>query len=89
MKLNLVKYIGLLFAVSIVISSCRNEANKIEETCFDEIKNQNELRVDCGGVCPPCEPTCDDGFRNQDEQSPETGLNPAALVVGIDCGGEN
>jgi hypothetical protein len=88
MKINLFKIFGLLLVAGLVFSSCRNEDNKIEETCFDEIKNQNEFRVDCGGVCPPCEPTCDDGYRNQDEQSPETGLNGAAVVVGIDCGGE-
>lgn len=88
MKINLFKIFGLLLVAGLVFSSCRNEDNKIEETCFDEVKNQNEFRVDCGGVCPPCEPTCDDGYRNQDEQSPETGLNPAASVVGIDCGGE-
>jgi len=71
----------------LIFSSCRNEENKIEETCFDEIRNQNELRVDCGGVCAPCEPTCDDGFQNQDEQSAESINN--INVVGIDCGGEN
>ena len=27
-----------------------------KESCFDEIKNQNEDGVDCGGVCKPCEP---------------------------------
>lgn len=26
----------------------------IEETCFDGIRNQNEERVDCGGVCGEC-----------------------------------
>lgn len=25
------------------------------ETCFDSIKNQNEIGVDCGGICMPCE----------------------------------
>lgn len=24
-------------------------------TCFDKIRNQGELDVDCGGPCPPCE----------------------------------
>ena len=24
------------------------------ETCFDNIKNQNEVNVDCGGICYPC-----------------------------------
>jgi homoserine acetyltransferase len=26
----------------------------LEETCFDGIKNQDELQVDCGGRCSPC-----------------------------------
>jgi len=42
-------------------------------TCEDGILNQNEIRIDCGGVCPPC-PTCSDGIQNQGE-------------TGIDCGG--
>jgi len=42
-------------------------------SCFDGVKNQNEILPDCGGVCKPC-PTCDDGIRNQGE-------------VAIDCGG--
>ena len=25
------------------------------ETCFDGIKNQNEIGIDCGGACKPCE----------------------------------
>jgi len=24
-------------------------------TCFDNIKNQGEIDIDCGGPCPPCE----------------------------------
>ena len=26
-----------------------------EPTCFDTVKNQDELNTDCGGVCGPCE----------------------------------
>ena len=88
MKTNLFKLFGLLLFASLVVVSCRNEKNKIEETCFDEIKNQDEFRVDCGGVCPPCEPTCDDGYLNQDEQAPPTD-NFEYPAAGIDCGGEN
>ncbi|MDD5332012.1 MAG: Ig-like domain-containing protein [Candidatus Nanoarchaeia archaeon] len=43
------------------------------ETCFDNIKNQNEILPDCGGICKAC-PTCDDGTLNQKEQE-------------VDCGG--
>ncbi|MFH1065731.1 MAG: hypothetical protein V1734_04475 [Nanoarchaeota archaeon] len=43
-------------------------------TCFDNIKNQDEIVADCGGsICKPC-PTCDDNIQNQGEES-------------IDCGG--
>ncbi|MBU2637625.1 MAG: hypothetical protein KJ955_01500 [Nanoarchaeota archaeon] len=42
-------------------------------TCFDGIKNQDELLIDCGGICKDC-PTCDDNIQNHGE-------------TGIDCGG--
>eukprot|EP00121_Abeoforma_whisleri_P014479 Awhi_evm1s13349 len=44
-----------------------------EESCEDGILNQNEIDVDCGGVCGICQ-NCDDGLQNQDE-------------TGVDCGG--
>jgi len=52
--------------------------------CSDGIKNQNEILVDCGGICDACvvQPiapniteSCYDNIRNQDE-------------VGVDCGGK-
>lgn len=63
---------------------CRTLDNKPTETqgctytefptCFDGIKNQDEIVADCGGnICNPC-PTCDDNIQNQGEDS-------------IDCGG--
>lgn len=42
-------------------------------SCFDDIRNQGETAVDCGGPCAPCA-TCSDGIQNQGEQ-------------GLDCGG--
>lgn len=42
-------------------------------TCSDNILNDNETGVDCGGPCPPC-PNCSDNIQNQNEE-------------GIDCGG--
>ncbi|MCD4666744.1 hypothetical protein K8R47_02965 [archaeon] len=42
-------------------------------TCDDKILNQDEILIDCGGICEPC-PTCNDGLLNQGEK-------------GIDCGG--
>jgi len=34
----------------------------IEPTCYDNLKNQGETDVDCGGPCPACklQPTCND-----------------------------
>jgi uncharacterized repeat protein (TIGR01451 family) len=51
----------------------------VQDTCSDELQNQDETGVDCGGsVCQPCPPpippTCIDGIQNQDE-------------TGSDCGG--
>jgi hypothetical protein len=42
-------------------------------SCFDGVQNQNEVLIDCGGVCKAC-PTCDDGIQNHGEEK-------------IDCGG--
>lgn len=42
-------------------------------SCFDQIKNNNEEGIDCGGSCVPC-PSCNDGIKNQDESD-------------VDCGG--
>ncbi|HDP74037.1 MAG TPA: hypothetical protein ENN46_03735 [Candidatus Woesearchaeota archaeon] len=63
------------------MANCNTTYNKPPEwrfciytpTCYDGIKNQGELGVDCGGPCPPC-PSCNDGIKNQGEE-------------GIDCGG--
>ncbi len=78
------KLFSVLFISAAVFQGCRNEANEIQATCFDEVRNQGELRVDCGGPnCPECPPTCDDRIANQDEISPVVG------ALGIDCGGTN
>ena len=42
-------------------------------TCDDDLQNQGESGVDCGGPCPAC-PSCEDGIQNQGETE-------------IDCGG--
>ncbi|MFH1054480.1 MAG: transglutaminase-like domain-containing protein [Candidatus Altiarchaeota archaeon] len=34
----------------------QNCARDCEATCFDSIQNQGEESVDCGGLCPRCEP---------------------------------
>lgn len=89
MKLTITRHFGILILALLALSSCRNPENKIEPTCFDEIRNQGELRVDCGGPnCRECLPDCTDGIGNRDEQSPVSQLNTVAQVIGIDCGGE-
>lgn len=90
MKSAITRNLGLLFLMLLALSACRNPDNEIQPTCFDEVKNQDELRVDCGGPnCAECQPDCTDRIANQGEQSPVTQLNPAARVIGIDCGGAN
>jgi len=42
-------------------------------SCFDNIMNQNETGIDCGGSCKACM-SCTDGMQNQEE-------------TGVDCGG--
>lgn len=88
MKSAITRNLGILFFALLALSSCRNPDNEIQPTCFDEVKNQGELRVDCGGPnCDACLPDCSDRIANQDEQSPVTPLSPMANVIGIDCGG--
>lgn len=65
------------------MNNCKTVYNKPPESqaceyiappsCQDGVLNQNEIRIDCGGICPPCA-TCSDGIQNQEE-------------TGIDCGG--
>ena len=65
--------------------------------CSDEIQNQDETGVDCGGSCKAC-PTCKDGIQNQDETGTDCGGSCAPCATckdeiqnqdetGIDCGG--
>jgi len=56
----------------------RNKPKEIDDciyvpTCYDGIKNKDEIGIDCGGDCPSCW-SCFDGTKNQGEE-------------GIDCGG--
>lgn len=53
-------------------SSCVTTEGE-QPTCYDNIQNQGETGVDCGGPCTACE-TCYDNIQNGDE-------------TGIDCGG--
>ena len=65
--------------------------------CSDEIQNQDETGIDCGGSCKAC-PTCEDGIQNQDETGLDCGGSCVACATcndeiqnqdetGIDCGG--
>lgn len=65
--------------------------------CTDDIQNQGELGVDCGGPCLPC-PTCFDELQNQGEESVDCGgpCPPCPTCddgvrnqgeLGVDCGG--
>jgi hypothetical protein len=61
-------------------------------SCFDRIRNQNEILPDCGGVCKPC-PTCDDEICNQGELCEICDENPSRCPrdlngnILVDCGG--
>jgi len=61
-------------------------------TCFDGIKNQDEILADCGGVCKPC-PTCSDGICNQGELCSVCDVDPNRCPrdlkgnIMVDCGG--
>lgn len=62
------------------------------ETCFDGIRNQNEILVDCNGVCSPCS-TCSDKICNQGEQCERCDEYPERCPLDFeenvipDCGG--
>lgn len=48
------KILSIIFIIFIFLFIYFFEKTKPEPTCFDGIKNQGELGVDCGGPCPPC-----------------------------------
>jgi hypothetical protein len=72
------------------------------ETCSDNIRNQDEVGIDCGGVCNACvAATCADNEQNGDEADVDCGGETCAPCItesctdraqngqetGIDCGG--
>ena len=65
----------LIICFSMFIVSCGSTMFDKEKygNCSDEVQNQNEEGVDCGGHCLPCA-DCIDGEKNAGE-------------TGIDCGG--
>lgn len=67
-------------------------------TCWDGVRNQNEVGIDCGGQCDACAPMCSDGEQNGDEESIDCGGICANCPtchdgiqnqgeLGVDCGG--
>lgn len=76
MNLKIQRYGILVLFSLLVLMACKKDGKKTETavcTCSDGVLNQNETKVDCGGVCSVCQ-TCSDGIQNEGE-------------TGIDCGG--
>ena len=103
---SLVRTLAILFVVAlsgIVLTGCLNDDNLIGENCYDEILNNGEELVDCGGpICEPCDP-CENGVYEPllGEQWVDCGgscapcnvhangvLDEDAGEIGIDCGCE-
>jgi len=60
---------------ALTYTSCSDDTNNNNVSCFNGIQDGDETGVDCGGSCAPCA-TCDDGIQNGGE-------------TGVDCGGPN
>lgn len=84
--------LSLLFFTLLVFVAC-----KPQPSCTDELQNQNENGVDCGGPCIPCG-TCSDGVKNQNETAIDCGGVCSKCLTcsdgiqnqgetGVDCGG--
>lgn len=91
LRLTLPHKLSFLFVFLLALHSCEEPEQEpsypddLVPNCFDNILNQGEETVDCGGPnCPECDPNCYDLISNQNEES--TVLN--SNVIGIDCGGE-
>ena len=85
----------------LTLTGCLNDDNLIGENCYDEILNNGEELVDCGGpICDPCDP-CENGEYDPllGEQWVDCGgscapcdvhangvLDEDAGEIGIDCG---
>ncbi len=77
------RYLFVIMAMLLFVMACSTEVAPpqqqpteqplVQATCNDNISNQGETGIDCGGPCAPCE-TCNDGIQNQRED-------------GVDCGG--
>ena len=58
-------------AAQLLFSCLAEQDNPLAGTCKDKIKNQNEERVDCGGVCGACQ-QLPDPDTDPDQDSPVT-----------------
>lgn len=72
-KISVAIVMGIILIFCLVISCKKESSSTGRGTCSDGILNQNEVNVDCGGICSKCA-TCSDGIQNQNETD-------------IDCGG--
>ena len=66
------KYLFFIVVVFLTLA-CKKKETKSTETCSDGLHNQNEVNVDCGGVCGPCE-----------IEYPEFGAHGANVLFGTD-----
>ena len=90
-----------VFMSGLALMGCLNDDNLIGENCYDEILNNGEELVDCGGpICDPCD-DCENGVWDplEGEQWVDCGgpcepcgvhnngiLDIDAGEIGIDCG---
>ena len=71
------------------------------QTCSDNIRNNQEIEIDCGGPnCPACQ-NCNDGIKNYQEEDVDCGGPHCSACAscfdgiqnnnetGVDCGGPN
>ncbi len=76
---NSLRFVFATLSIIVLFTSCFHEDNRIHTTCFDEVLNQEEEFVDCGGPnCDECPPTCDNGILDDEE---------GWIESGVDCGG--
>ena len=54
LKRNILPVLFILLLAGFIFHSCTKNDPPVMENCFDGIKNQNEVDVDCGGICFPC-----------------------------------
>jgi len=100
---RLAAFLFVILVSGLSLTGCLNNDNLIGENCYDEILNNGEELVDCGGpICDPCDP-CENGEYDPllGEQWVDCGgscepcdvhsngeLDTDAGEIGIDCGCE-